>query len=241
MIVWRSHSRGYARYGGFRDMRPRRRTDQSQGFAIKQIEEKERADGTVDITFKTNDGDLKGIYHPVENAHAAVVMVGGTGGGVTGPASVYPDLAKQLSSEGIASMRLDYRYPAELDDSVIDVIVALQFLDEEGIDNVGLVGWSFGGAVVITAGAVHENVSAVATVATQSAETEGAEHLGDIPVLLLHGTADNTLSPVCSEKVYESITGPKELKIYEGANHGLDEVRVEMLAKLKEFFVAGLE
>jgi fermentation-respiration switch protein FrsA (DUF1100 family) len=105
---------------------------------------------------------------------------------------------------------------------------------------VGLVGWSFGGAVVITAAAVHEDVKAVATVATQSAGTDGAEHLGDKPILLLHGTGDKTLSPACSEEVYGMVRGPKELKIYEGANHGLDQVRDEMLEKLREFFFENL-
>lgn len=222
-------------------MRSRGRKQEEAPISILEIEEDAKSDGTIELLIKTSNGDLNGVYHPVEDASTAVVMVGGTGGGVTGPASVYPDLAKELSSNKIASIRLDYRHNAMLDDCVLDVIIAIQYLIEEGICSVGLVGWSFGGAVVITAGAVHENVNAIATVATQCAETDGAEYLDGRPILLLHGTADQTLSPECSEQVYELVDGPKELKIYEGANHGLDEVRDEMLSKLKEFFIVNLK
>jgi alpha/beta superfamily hydrolase len=222
-------------------MRTRTRRDETHEIQILDIEERKHDDGTSRVVFRTSHGRLDGIYHPVEGATAGVIMVSGAGGGFNGPANCYQDLAHELAKGGIASFRLDYRFPNRLDECVIDAIIGIQYLQEEGIDSAGIVGWSFGGAVAITTAAVHENIKAVATVATQSYGTDGAAHLDDKPILLMHGTGDRTLPTHCSEQVYARASGPKELKIYDGANHGLDEVRDQMLEKLKEFFVSNLK
>lgn len=57
-----------------------------------------------------------------------------------------------------------------------------------------LVGWSFGGAVVITAGARSSNVVGVATVASQTYGTDSVSSLAPKSLLLLHGTGDTCLS-----------------------------------------------
>lgn len=48
-------------------------------------------------------------------------------------------------------------------------------------------------------------------------------------MLLIHGTADDVLSPMCSRQIYAAAKEPKELKLYPGAGHGLDDVRQEVL------------
>ncbi len=218
-------------------MRKRATESQRLDIEISDVLEREKSDGTVDVTFETSDGELKAIYHPVPGARAGVVLVSGAGGGFDGPASVYADLAREVAPHRVATLRLDYRHRNDLDQCVLDALVGVEYLLEQGIKSVGFVGWSFGGAVAINAG-LHENVKAIATVATQSSGTEAANQLGDKPILLLHGSADSTLPVSCSVSVHESASGPKEICVFEGANHGLDQVRQQMLEKLRDFLVS---
>src|SRR5688500_11226186 len=99
-------------------------------------------------------------------------MVGGGDGGLDGPARLYPDLADDLSLACIAALRLDFRvhsFPGDLDEAVHDVRVGIRFLEIEGHERVGLLGHSFGGAVVIESAVLELGVIAVATLATQTA------------------------------------------------------------------------
>ena len=176
--------------------------------------------------------DLRGALHRAEGASAAIVMVGGAGGDVTGPAGIYEPLARRANADAVTALRLGYRYPNQLAECVEDVLDALAALAEEGVERAVLVGWSFGGAVVITAGALSDLVVGVATVATQSYGTDAAAALAPKSLLLLHGTADPVLPPYCSRYVYERASEPKELVLYEGDGHGLDRHPAEMLEKL---------
>jgi len=72
--------------------------------------------------------------------------------------------------------------------------VSLDALGRAGVERVVLVGWSFGSAVVISAGAGSERVVGVATVGSQ---TYGTNDVGGLSpekaLLLIHGTADRSL------------------------------------------------
>jgi len=97
------------------------------------------------------------------------------------------------------------------------------------VERVGLVGHSFGGAVVISAAVASRKgtgpaVTAVVTLATQSYGTERVAELSPRPLLLVHGTDDEILPPVCSLSTYRQAHEPKEIRIFQGARHGLDEV-----------------
>ncbi len=47
---------------------------------------------------------------------------------------------------------------------------------------------------------------------------EAARHI-DVPVLLLHGTADTFTRPIHSRRIYEALNGPKRLVLVGGAHH----------------------
>ena len=75
------------------------------------------------ILINTNRGNIFSLFHPTETMDAAVLWVWGARGGVTGPAdSIYVRLAERLASEGIASLRLDYRLPNDLYECVLDTL-----------------------------------------------------------------------------------------------------------------------
>ena len=194
-------------------------------------------DTGTDVTLDSARGPIRCRYHRPEGAlMGATVLVGGTDGGLDGPADhLYPDLAQELLPYGISSLRLDFRLhtaPGIVEEGVYDVACGLSFLREEVAPRIGLVGHSFGGAVVITTAAHSQEVSAVVTLSTQSAETRLADRIAPRPLLLVHGSDDIRLPPECSEYVYHIAREPKELIILQGARHSLRQHRAELLALL---------
>ncbi|KAI0916091.1 hypothetical protein AcV5_002942 [Taiwanofungus camphoratus] len=173
---------------------------------------------------------------------AAVVLISGAGGGVSGPAGIYPSLADKFASIlSVPCIRLDYREPARNTYCTPDVLASFDYLAEHfGSTRFVLVGWSFGGRPCFTVAAREpERVVGVATVASQTAGTDGIVHLSPRPLLLLHGTGDTTLSPRCSHNLYRAYgddpRGSRELRFFEGDNHGLTRNAVEAEGHIFEF------
>ncbi|KAK4098912.1 alpha/beta-hydrolase [Parathielavia hyrcaniae] len=162
---------------------------------------------------------------PPHHHRTAAILLSGAGGGVTGPSSIYLSLACKLATlgRGIPSLRLDYRYPAVTERCTRDAQAGMAYLrDMYGLDRFVLVGWSFGGAVAFSAAADDPRVVGVATVASQTADAEGIGKLAPRPVLLLHGSGDNTLSVGCSQRLLHWYgAGDRMLQVFEGDNHSL--------------------
>jgi fermentation-respiration switch protein FrsA (DUF1100 family) len=188
------------------------------------------------IEISTPRGMVRGVLHPVEDARSALVMVGGAGGGIHGPAGIYQELAAHLQPEGVTGLRLEYRKPNHLGECTYDVRAAIAGMGHLGVDRAALVGWSFGGAVVISAGAESAAVVGVATIASQ---TYGAGAVRELSpkksLLLVHGTADQVLPDRLSRDLYARAGEPKELVLYPGDGHGIEHHRSEMLEKLHEW------
>lgn len=194
-------------------------------------------DPTTDLVLPSSRGPIRCRYHaPAAPLRGAAVLVGGTDGGLDGPAdAIYVDLAQRLLPQGIGTLRLDFRLhtaPGEVEEGVFDVLHGIAFLQEQGAAGVGLVGHSFGGAVMITAAAQAPEVRAVVTLATQSAGTQLAPRVTPRPLLLIHGSEDIRLPPACSEYVYQIAREPKELVILPGARHSLRQRRAALLELL---------
>lgn len=186
------------------------------------------------LTLETDRGNLWGYLHPAAPddriGPSVVVWVGGARGGTEGPAGgLYHTLAERLAPQGIASLRLEYRHPNNLKDCITDVLVALAWLEDSGAAiRAALVGHSFGGAVVIDAGALNPIVKDVIALSSQ---TYGADLVGDVSprtLLLIHGEADTVLPAACSRQLYAAAQEPRELVIYPGAGHGLDECAADL-------------
>jgi hypothetical protein len=193
------------------------------------------ANKTVTMRLITDRGEIDARYHAasphaVATKHLGVVWVGGAGGGLDGPArGLYPAACERLQERGVAGLRLHYRRPNELVDCILDTLCGVAFLVEQGATEVALVGHSFGGAVVISAAAVSPNVQAVVPMSSQTYGADLAPYVAPRPMLLIHGTADDVLSPLCSRQIYASANEPKEIKLYKGAGHGLAEARQDVL------------
>ncbi|KAL2127029.1 hypothetical protein VTI74DRAFT_11447 [Chaetomium olivicolor] len=182
---------------------------------------------------------------PPHHHRTAAILLSGAGGGVTGPSSIYLSLACKLATlgSGIPTLRLDYRYPAHTQPCVNDAKAGMKYLrDMYGLDRFVLVGWSFGGAVVFTVAGEHDEerkeVVGCATIASQTAGTEGITKLAKrhVPVLLMHGSGDNTLGVGCSQRLWHMYgEGDRMLQVFEGDNHSLSQNAEQAEEMLCEF------
>jgi pimeloyl-ACP methyl ester carboxylesterase len=184
-------------------------------------------------------------YYASKDAKNAVIYVGGVSGGWDSPArELYSKLSRKLVSVGISSLRVRYRHPTDLNQCVIDVITGIKFLEYNRIQSVGLVGHSFGGAVVIkAAAALPDIIRTVVTLSTQSyGAVESVSQLGQegCSILLIHGTDDDILSPICSSYVYNKASNPKHIILFEGAKHGLDEAAEEIHQTIYQWLLEHL-
>jgi hypothetical protein len=173
----------------------------------------------------TLGGLLTLLWHGTGDEDAVVVCCGGAMGGLLGPADgLYHDLGTALAADEhhIATVRVGYRKPNDLDACVMDVLAVLQLAAARGATRAVTVGHSFGGAVAVQTGVVADDlVAGVVTLATQSAGCEVAEGLAGRPVLCIHGTDDELLPPMCSELVAGLAGG--ELVLLPGAGHLLTQ------------------
>ena len=203
-------------------------------------------------------GSGNGFLHLPPNgilpSKIAAILLSGAGGGVTGPSGLYLSLAGKLpllSTSPIPVLRLDYRYAACTAPCVADTKAAMTYLTEKhGIEKFVLVGWSFGGAPVYTLAGRDDRVIAAATVASQTADAlKGAREAGrrGIPIMLLHGTGDRTLSDRCSRNLHEAwfegFRGPQQdeekatLVLFDGDDHALTKSAKKVDEMLAEFIV----
>jgi len=187
----------------------------------------------MNISIPVGESATQGILHSANNAIDAVILVSGAGGGMFGPGGIYTEVGKKLAKKGITSLQLDHRSPNKLPLCIEDVEAAISYLAfNHSIHHVSLVGWSFGGAVVISAGALNNRVIAVTTIASQTSGTELISKLAPKPLLLLHGTGDTTLSDKCSRILYQHANDPKEIVLYPGDNHSLSQNTKNVVEKL---------
>jgi len=192
------------------------------------------------VILTTSDGEIECVFRPAEGA-GGVIWVCGALGGFDGPSfGIFATLSQTLQSQGISSLRLNYRFPGDFDQCVLDVLVGVRFLQQKGMDNIALAGHSFGGAVVIMAGTMSPQVKAVVGLSSQTFGAQRVNELSPRPLLLIHGERDRNLSVRCSENIYEWANEPKELVIYKGCGHFLRECHQELHDLLKDWLVDKL-
>ncbi len=220
------------------------RASDTLSLELLAVDQDGAVDGPEHLRLQTNAGAIECRLHPTAAGDAAILWVFGAGGGLGGPAGgLYPRLAEQLRPQDVTSLRLDYRRPGYLEDSVLDTLLGIEYLRTRGKSRIVLVGHSFGGAVVITAGAISEAVIAVAALSSQTYGAGAVSRLSPRPLLLIHGTADEVLPDTCSRDLYGRAGDPKKLVLYPGCHHGLDECRDDLDRDLRRWLedVLGLK
>ncbi|MYD52734.1 MAG: alpha/beta hydrolase [Chloroflexi bacterium] len=188
-------------------------------------------------------GSIDAMWHPplLTAPRGAVLCVGGFDGGFDGPAEgIYGDLANALPALGISVLRLDFRVktsPGPIDDGTLDVLAGIDWLVEQGIARVALIGHSYGGAIVVRAAFRSEAVAGTCALSTQTMgiEPDEVRSLAPRPLLLIHGGADWRLPPRLSEWVYSLAGEGRELHILDGATHSLRQRRDDLWVLLLDW------
>lgn len=193
-----------------------------------------RAMAYKDIVLPWVGGDVAGRLYESPGAWRGVIWVDGMGGFWDGSGSdLYSNLSESLLADHITSLRVNVRFPTQLDESVADILIALSFLQRKGVQDIGLVGHAFAGAAAIRA-AVYSTIPK--TVITLAAQSLGAELIGQLPrhcaLLLIHGTADEVLHVSNSEYLCALAHEPKTLLLFEGAKHKLEEAAQEIRSEV---------
>ncbi|HLF04623.1 MAG TPA: alpha/beta fold hydrolase [Dehalococcoidia bacterium] len=193
------------------------------------------------LLVRTSRGDIPAILHPVADSRLGVVWVCGARGGFGGPArGAYARLAETLRGQGITSLRLDYRQPNVFPECVLDLLAGVALLKGTGYSPVVLVGHSFGGAVVIAAGAASTHVRGVVSLSPQTYGASMAGQLSPRSLLVVHGKADTRLPYSCGVQIHRWAREPKELVLYEGAEHRLEECGEELEGLLERWLTSTL-
>lgn len=197
----------------------------------------------VELSLRTAKGDLCVRYYPPgkKTTGAGIIWAGGVGGGFDSPGvDLYHRAARYFQDHGTASVRVQYRNASDFEGAIADVLFAVKFLAAQDVERVFLVGHSFGGAVVITAGALSPLTAGVCALSTQSFGTEAVSSLAPKPLLLIHGTADTVLPAACSEEVFARAGEPRDLVLVEGGGHVLEESRDEVFNLVKDWLTRRL-
>jgi fermentation-respiration switch protein FrsA (DUF1100 family) len=193
------------------------------------------------LCIQTNRGDIPIIVHRAEEAKLGVVWVCGARGGFGGPGpGTYMRLAERFTEQGITSLRLDYRDPNNLPECVLDLMAGIAFFKGQDYEPVVVVGHSFGGAVVIAGGAVSSHVKGVVCLSSQTYGSDAVGQLAPKPLLLVHGKSDTRLPFSCSQQIYDRALEPKQLVLYDGTEHRLEECRDDLELLLSDWIPATL-
>ncbi|AKB82425.1 hypothetical protein MSBR3_1847 [Methanosarcina barkeri 3] len=195
------------------------------------------------VMIETSIGRVDCAYYKAEGTDKGVIMVTGVTGDFDSPAdNLYPRLSADLKDIGISALRIKFRNPTRLADSVLDTLVGIEFLKSENIMNLGLIGHSMGGAVVVQAAFNEENVKTIVTLSTQG---YGIDPISILPkntsVFLIHGEEDEKLSPDISVQAYELAHEPKRIEVMDAkAGHELDEVADDVYVQIRDWVLKHL-
>jgi len=150
------------------------------------VREQAAADDCTQVTFSTTRGDVTAYARHTRGSRKAVILLGTDSPDAVADSEL-GDICRQLAQHGIGSVRLDYRFPGDRAQCAIDALLVCQYLDDEGVNEVLLVGWSFGAAVALAAGSVGRTVRGVAAIHPPDVPECCIQWMGGKPLLLMNG------------------------------------------------------
>ncbi len=195
---------------------------------------------------------LAGVFHlPHEEASTCVIACHGLYS--SKDSEKYVGIARMFCREGLAVLRFDFRGCGEsgglfeetsLTERMEDLREALDFVQRQVYESVGVMGSSLGGTVAVLTAARDKRVKALVTWAAPCQLDElfrgeiikGLEKFrrdvnkynvveavkeAHCPVMIIHGSLDEQVPPSHAEVLYQNANEPKNIQIIEGANHRL--------------------
>jgi len=192
-------------------------------------------DGYYPISLKTSRGILECRYYASAERRRAVVFAGDTRGGWDSPVRniLYPGLCNDLSRHNINCLRIKYRYPENLAESILDVLAGVTFLAQDGVETIGLVGHGFGGAASIQAAAASPLVSTVVSLSTYIFGTEAVRDFRETQSLFV---IENDDSPIpIFDSIFDQAHEPKVLLHMKESSHDFNEAAPEVYFAIKDW------
>ncbi|KPV61986.1 MAG: Alpha/beta hydrolase family protein [Candidatus Bathyarchaeota archaeon BA2] len=191
------------------------------------------------------------LHSPNEKASACVITCHGLYS--SKDSEKYVSIGRRFCEEGLAVLRFDFRGCGEsggvfeetsLTGRIEDLELALDFVEEQGYESVGVMGSSLDGTVSILVAAKDKRIKALVTWATPCYLNElfrgeiikGFEKLRQdvnnydvvkavknmhCPILIVHGSSDEQVPLSHADVLYENANEPKDIQIIEGADHRL--------------------
>ncbi len=195
------------------------------------------ASTAISLTISTPHGPVHGLWRPSNRNHAAVLLLPGRDGSLSGPAGLFTQLAPPLQRFA-AVAQLSYSQPDSLADCGACVLDALDALSRQGVERVALIGWDLGGTVAILAGAKSPLVTGVACLApdTRAGDVDdlAAATVAISPhrLLLAHGSADTVIPQSSSILLHSQAGHSSELALYPHETHDFIRYRAVILQRL---------
>ena len=150
----------------------------------------------------------------MEPPRAAIIFVTGIDGGFIEPVDgLYSRTAVGMLEKKVLSIFVTYRNPGELRDSVEDMTAAARLARSKGVKLMALVGWSFGGAVIINTSTRVPEVTTVIGIAPQSRDTEMVQVFRPNSLLLLHAETDENVPFESSQMILDDTPGRVRKKL----------------------------
>lgn len=161
-------------------------------------------DGPPGIMKVTLTDPSPALAKELGKSRGCVLCCAGVYSCLEGPSCLYDKLASLLPKENVAVLQVTYRPPGEDEEEAAeDVMTCIDWLVQQQLGPLVLIGWSMGAAAVIEAAYLRRTCctcSGIITLAGQTAGTRNVKHL-ECPLLALHGDNDHVLPASCSQSL----------------------------------------
>ena len=174
---------------------------------------------------------------------AGLLFVSGVDGGFVEPVDgIYDRLATEFSKKGVTSIFVEYRDPGNLEPSVEDALSAYDELKRQGVKRLYVIGWSFGGAVIINTAVQIPEALGIIGFAAQSLDTEAAARFRtDQTVLLFHSQADENVPYYAAGQILDTLPAGvhSQLVSFENGDHLLEVMADRIDPKVRDWIMRG--
>lgn len=211
------------------------------------------------VEFFSDELRLEGILEIAKTKEDSETITSGPGVVLCHPHSLYGGrmdnnvtqaVSIALGKRGISALRFNFRGVEgsegsfdEGEGETRDALAAISFLASQEVvapSRVGVMGYSFGGAVALTAGIYSKEVKAAAAVAPAGLPRFEEN---DIPRLIICGSEDEIVSIEALLQEEEDIKGPSgagSIEIVQGADHFWWGFEEQIAGRIADFFVEHL-
>jgi alpha/beta superfamily hydrolase len=206
-------------------------TSSLETFDAREAPPSSTTSTTITLTISTPISPIHGLWRPSNHNRAAVLLLPGRDNALSGPADLYTQLAPSLQHvAGVA--QISYHHPGSLAECRACILNALDAFSRQGVERVALIGWDFGGAVAIAAGAQSPLVTGVACLAPDPCASDAIAAISPRRLLLAHGSADTVIPQSASILLHTQAGHPTELALYPNETHDFIRYRAAILQRL---------